>query len=115
MIVEIGDVQGAAGRRLAGDPGRRAHHSPALAGQSRAQAQALRAKHRRQDIGRRLYRPSREAAEKAHDATWRANVEKRTGAAPTIVYFDLMMLLDNEAGTVTEWSETGEKQVVATP
>jgi hypothetical protein len=59
--------------------------------------------------------PSREAAEKAHDATWRANVEKRTGAAPTIVYFDLMMLLDNEAGTVTEWSETGEKQVVATP
>ena len=38
-----------------------------------------------------------------------ANVEKRTGAAPAIVYFDLMMLLDDEAGTVTEWSETGEK------
>jgi hypothetical protein len=44
--------------------------------------------------------PSREAAEKAHDATWRSNVEKRTGAMPTVVYFDLMMLPDNEAGTV---------------
>jgi hypothetical protein len=28
---------------------------------------------------------------------------------PTIRYFDLQMLLDNEAGTVTEWSKTGEK------
>ena len=59
--------------------------------------------------------PSREAGEKAHDAAWRANVEKRTGAAPTIVYFDLMMLLDNEAGTVTEWSEKGEKQALSMP
>jgi hypothetical protein len=57
--------------------------------------------------------PTRAAAEEAHDATWRANVEKRTGAAPTIVYFDLMMLLDNEAGSVTEWSEKGEKRVVS--
>jgi hypothetical protein len=52
--------------------------------------------------------PSREAAEAAHDAAWRAGVEKRTGAAPVIRYFALQMLLDNEAGTVTEWSETGE-------
>ena len=55
--------------------------------------------------------PSREAAEKAHDAAWRAGVEKRTGSAPTIVTFDLMMLLDNEAGTVTEWSQAGERAV----
>jgi hypothetical protein len=43
--------------------------------------------------------------------TWRS----ARGAAPTIVYFDLMMLLDNEAGSVTEWSETSEKQAVSTP
>jgi hypothetical protein len=53
--------------------------------------------------------PSRAAAEAAHDAAWRAGVEQRTGAAPAIRYFDLQMLLDNEAGTVTEWSKTGEK------
>jgi hypothetical protein len=38
-------------------------------------------------------------------------VEKRTGAAPAIRYFELQMLLDNEAGTVTEWFRTGEKRV----
>jgi hypothetical protein len=32
-------------------------------------------------------------------------------AAPTIRYFELQMLLDNEAGTVTEWSQGGEKSV----
>ena len=53
--------------------------------------------------------PTRAAAEAAHDAAWRAGVEKRTGAAPTIRYFDLMMLLDNEAGTVTEWSKDSDK------
>lgn len=53
--------------------------------------------------------PTQEAAEAAHDTAWRAGVEKRTGAAPTIRYFELQMLLDNEAGTVTEWSKTGEK------
>jgi hypothetical protein len=53
--------------------------------------------------------PSRAAAEAAHDAAWRAAVERRTGSAPTIRYFALQMLLDNEAGTVTEWSESGEK------
>jgi len=55
--------------------------------------------------------PTREAAQAAHDAAWRASVEQRTGAAPSIRYFDLQMLLDNEAGTVTEWSKTGEKRV----
>jgi hypothetical protein len=53
--------------------------------------------------------PTREAAEAAHDAAWRAGVEKRTGAAPAIRYFGLQMLLDNEAGTVTAWSQSGAK------
>lgn len=57
--------------------------------------------------------PTREAAEAAHDAEWRAAVERRTGSAPTIRYFGLQMLLDNEAGTVTEWSKAGVKSVRA--
>ena len=36
-------------------------------------------------------------------------VEQRTGATPVIRYFGLQMLLDNEAGTVTEWSKSGER------
>jgi hypothetical protein len=52
--------------------------------------------------------PTRAAAEAAHDAAWRAAVAQRTGFAPTIRCFDLQMLLDNEAGTVTEWSRSGE-------
>ena len=55
--------------------------------------------------------PSRAAAEAAHDAVWQAAVAQRTGGAPTIRYFELQMLLDNEAGTVTEWSQDGEKSV----
>ena len=51
--------------------------------------------------------PDRAAAEAAHDAAWRAGVEQRTGAPPRIVYYDLMMLLDNEAGTVTQWPSGG--------
>jgi hypothetical protein len=31
------------------------------------------------------------------------------GAAPEIRYFQLQMLLDNEAGCVTEWSQAGDK------
>jgi hypothetical protein len=56
--------------------------------------------------------PSRDAARQAHDADWIAGVERRTGAPPTITYFDLMMVLDNEAHTLTEWSEAGEKRSV---
>lgn len=55
--------------------------------------------------------PDRAAAEAAHNAAWRHAVTQRTGAAPTIRYFKLQMLLDNEAGTVTEWSKAGEKLV----
>jgi hypothetical protein len=57
--------------------------------------------------------PSREAAEKAHNAEWQAGVEKRTGAKPTFRYFDLLMLLDNEKGTVTEWAEPDRSMLVA--
>ena len=44
---------------------------------------------------------SREAAERAHDATWRREVENRTGQAPDIAYFDAFMILDNESDEVT--------------
>jgi hypothetical protein len=47
--------------------------------------------------------PSIEAAQRAHDAAWREGVKARTGGDPTSRYFDLMALVDNEAGTVTEW------------
>ena len=56
------------------------------------------------DMGGAFYIwPSREAAERGHDAEWRAGVEKRTGSKPEIRYFDLLMILDNEAGSVTEF------------
>jgi hypothetical protein len=55
--------------------------------------------------------PDRAAAEAAHDAAWRAAVAQRTGSAPIIRYFELQMLLDNETGTVTEWTKEGEKLV----
>jgi hypothetical protein len=51
--------------------------------------------------------PSIAAAKKAHDAEWEAAVVKRTGGPPTIRYFDLFLLIDNERGSVTEWPEEG--------
>jgi hypothetical protein len=57
--------------------------------------------------------PSREAAERAHDAEWQSMVEQRTGSKPTFRYFDLLILLDNENGTVTEWPEPDRAAVVA--
>jgi hypothetical protein len=50
--------------------------------------------------------PSKEAAQRGHDAAWRANIEKRTGSTPVITYFDLLMIVDNEAGTTTEFPPT---------
>src|ERR1700730_19438645 len=47
--------------------------------------------------------PSRAAAERGHDAQWRAGVRERTGSDHVICYFDLLMIVDNEAGTVTEY------------
>ena len=52
--------------------------------------------------------PSIEAAERAHGDEWREAVKKRTGGYPTIRYFDLLALVDNEDGTVTEWDENGK-------
>ncbi len=58
--------------------------------------------------------PSVEAAQRGHDEAWRQSVIKRTGAAPTIRYFDLFMLIDNEKGEVTEFPEAVEiKQAAA--
>jgi hypothetical protein len=47
--------------------------------------------------------PSKEAAQRGHDDAWRAGTEKRIGSAPVIRYFDLLMIVDNEAGTTTEF------------
>lgn len=44
---------------------------------------------------------TRAAAERGHDAAWRQAVEERTGEAPTIACFDVFMILDNAAGTLT--------------
>ena len=57
--------------------------------------------------------PSLETAQKAHDEEWRQSVIKRTGGAPTIRYFDLFLLIDNEKGTVTEFPEAAEIQTAA--
>ncbi|MBN9412216.1 MAG: hypothetical protein J0H69_23980 [Burkholderiales bacterium] len=46
--------------------------------------------------------PSVEAAKAGHDAAWVAAAEARTGAPVSITYHDLLMVLDNETGTVTE-------------
>jgi hypothetical protein len=52
--------------------------------------------------------PSIEAAKRAHDETWRQAVIKRTGGAPTIRYFDLFLLIDNENGKVSEFPDAAE-------
>ena len=57
--------------------------------------------------------PSVEAAQKAHNEEWRQSVIKRTGGAPTIRYFDLFLLIDNEKGAVTEFPEAAEIQSAA--
>lgn len=58
--------------------------------------------------------PSVDAARRAHDEAWRQSVIKRTGAAPTIRYFDLFLLIDNENGKVSEFPEAAEiKQTAA--
>jgi hypothetical protein len=46
---------------------------------------------------------SRAAAEAAHNEEWLQQAEKRIGVRPTIDYFDAFMIVDNEAGTVTEY------------
>jgi len=58
--------------------------------------------------------PSVEAAQKAHDDAWREGVMKRTGGYPTIRYFDLFLLIDNEQDRVTEWLADGNPRAVDT-
>jgi hypothetical protein len=57
--------------------------------------------------------PSVEAAQKAHNEEWRQSVIKRCGSGPTIRYFDLMLLVDNESGKVTEFPTAAEIQTAA--
>ncbi len=52
--------------------------------------------------------PSVRAAQRAHNEEWRQSVIKRTGGAPSIRYFDLFLLIDNENGKVTESPEGAE-------
>jgi hypothetical protein len=57
--------------------------------------------------------PSVEAAQHAHDEAWRQSVIKRTGGAPTIRYFDLFLLIDNEHDRVTVFPEAAELKPAA--
>jgi hypothetical protein len=53
--------------------------------------------------------PSVEAAQKkGHNEEWRQSVIKRAGSAPTIRYFDLFLLIDNEKGAATEFPAAAE-------
>ena len=52
--------------------------------------------------------PSLDAAQRAHNEDWKQSVIKRTGAAPTIRYFDLFLLIDNENGMVSEFPDAAE-------
>lgn len=45
---------------------------------------------------------TRAAAEAAHDEAWKDRAEARLGVRPGIAYFDMLMVLDNVMGTVTE-------------
>jgi hypothetical protein len=58
--------------------------------------------------------PSVEAAKKAHGQAWREDLKNRSGSYPTIRYFDLFLLIDNEQGRVTEWTaEGGAREIEA--
>ena len=90
-------------------PKRRATSSAEVAGQQGIAAQAFPARARRQDRRRRLrVALGRGRASSAHDEAWRQSVIKRTGSAPTIRYFDLFLLIDNEHGKVSEFPEAAE-------
>ena len=52
--------------------------------------------------------PSVEAAKKAHNDEWREAVKTRSGGYPTMQYFDLFLLIDNEHGQVIEWTADGK-------
>ena len=46
---------------------------------------------------------SRQAAEAAHDEKWRNRVAEVHGSVPHIEYHDTLMIVDNLAGSVTEY------------
>ncbi len=46
---------------------------------------------------------NREAAEAAHDQTWRQRVRDIHGSEPSISYFDTLMIVDNLTEEVTEY------------
>lgn len=52
--------------------------------------------------------PSVEAAKKAHNEDWQEAVKSRSGGYPTMQYFDLFLLIDNEHRQVTEWTADGK-------
>lgn len=58
--------------------------------------------------------PSIEAAQRAHNAEWQESVKQRTGGYATLRYFDLMLRVDNEHGTVTEWDAEGKPHELET-
>lgn len=47
--------------------------------------------------------PNKEAVLKAHDSDWIARFKSRTGNTPNFAYWDMFMLIDNEAGKVSEF------------
>jgi hypothetical protein len=57
--------------------------------------------------------PSVEGAHEAHNEEGGQAVIRRTGGAPTIRYFDLFLLIDNEKGAVIEFPEAAEIQSAA--
>jgi hypothetical protein len=58
--------------------------------------------------------PSIEAAQKAHNEEWRQAVIKRAGSAPTIRYFDMFLMIDNEHDRVIEWAADGKARELET-
>lgn len=46
--------------------------------------------------------PSVEAAQRGHDAAWRARIRTLYGSEPEIRYFDTPLIVDNAAGTVQD-------------
>lgn len=47
--------------------------------------------------------PDKDAAQRAHNPDWIVKFRERTGTEPTFTYYDLFMVIDNEAGTVSEF------------
>ena len=46
--------------------------------------------------------PSVEAAQRGHDAAWRARIKAMYGSEPEIRYFDTPLIVDNAQGAVLE-------------